>query len=612
MNRTHIINLLINKIGATRYLEIGVSAGENFEAVRCKHKVGVDPEPTTPATLHMTSDDFFIQNKETFDVIFINGLHHADQVFTDIENALAVLNEDGYIVCHDMNPIQEIHQQIPFQGGHWNGDCWRALYKLRCDYNNIRVQTVDTDEGCAVIRRREGGEKLALHRSDLHPDKITYKSFDNNRHNILNLISSWQYIRQELAPLLEHYINDPGDCDNNFAMGIFYHSIGQTAAAVGFYIRAAERAKDSLLQYECMLRAAMCFHTQGIRKFSVKGMCQHAIALHPERPEAYYFLARITSNENYDGNWFDSYTWASLGVRAADNEVAQLKTDVEYPGKNALRIQQAHAAWWCGMCDEARDLFFELYFSGELTEPQRKLVHSNLSKMNGFSTKQIDYFTQTHWDNLRHKFEGSNKIAQNFSESYQDMFVLAMLDGKRNGTYLEIGAGNFEYGNNTALLERNYDWTGISIDYNADLIQQFLQNRKNKAILRDARLVDYYALTQSIGMDTIIDYLQFDCDPPSSTYDTLLAMPFDRLKFRVITYEHDYYCDLERKYRDLSRAFLESYGYVMVVNNIAPDGSRAYEDWWVHPDLVDNSLLSTMTVINDDTKRASDYMLGRL
>jgi hypothetical protein len=77
------------KISAKSYLEIGVSGGENFQKIRCENKVGVDPEPTSPATIFLPSDDFFKQNKETFDVIFIDGLHHSDQVLRDINNSLA-------------------------------------------------------------------------------------------------------------------------------------------------------------------------------------------------------------------------------------------------------------------------------------------------------------------------------------------------------------------------------------------------------------------------------------------------------------------------------------------------------------------------------------------
>ena len=60
----------------------------------------------------MTSDEFFSQNKETFDLIFIDGLHIHEQVLKDIDNSLNVLNENGVILLHDCLPAKIWHQTI--------------------------------------------------------------------------------------------------------------------------------------------------------------------------------------------------------------------------------------------------------------------------------------------------------------------------------------------------------------------------------------------------------------------------------------------------------------------------------------------------------------------
>ena len=62
-------------------------------------------------------------------------------------------------------------------------------------------------------------------------------------------------------------------------------------------------------------------------------------------------------------------------------------------------------------------------------------------------------------------FKGSDKIETNYSEVFQDIFVLQCLDGKKGGKYLEIGAADAVSGNNTYLLEKEFGWTGLSIDY---------------------------------------------------------------------------------------------------------------------------------------------------
>jgi hypothetical protein len=80
----------------------------------------------------------------------------------------------------------------------------------------------------------------------------------------------------------------------------------------------------------------------------------------------------------------------------------------------------------------------------------------------------------------------------------------------------------------------------------------------------------------------------------------------------VITYEHDHYCDETKSFQEKSKKYLESYGYVRVVNNISPDKFRPYEDWWVHPDLIDNDVIEKMTCINTDIKRAENYLLNNI
>ena len=94
--------------------------------------------------------------------------------------------------------------------------------------------------------------------------------------------------------------------------------------------------------------------------------------------------------------------------------------------------------------------------------------------------------------------------------------------------------------------------------------------------------------------------MQLDCDPPEITYQILLTIPFDAYKFRVITFEHDYYTDTNKTLQERSIKYLESYGYVRVVNNIAPDDWRSYEDWWVHPDLVDMDYVNEVISQNAD------------
>lgn len=185
MNRTAIINHLIERNNYKSFLEIGVNTGINSHYVKAEVKVGVDPEPLPSGMMYtthkMTSDDFFKQNKETFDIVFVDGLHHAEQVYKDIINSLECLNKGGTIVCHDMNPLVEIHQRVPRETKIWNGDCWKAWVLLREKFDNLTMRVVDTDWGCGVIQEGEQ-ETIKL------PTKLKYKDLDNNRKEWLNLI----------------------------------------------------------------------------------------------------------------------------------------------------------------------------------------------------------------------------------------------------------------------------------------------------------------------------------------------------------------------------------------------------------------------------------------
>jgi len=60
----------------------------------------------------------------------------------------------------------------------------------------------------------------------------------------------------------------------------------------------------------------------------------------------------------------------------------------------------------------------------------------------------------------------------------------------------------------------------------------------------------------------------------------------------------------------LVQKYLESKGYKLVVSNISPDDNSPFEDWWVHPDLVDLDTINKLSSIDEETKNAEVYMLG--
>ena len=156
-NRFDIINKIIKKKKFESYLEIGCQSDVNFSKIIIKNKIGVDPQ--SGGTHRMTSDDFFKQNKSTFDLIFIDGLHVYEQVLKDIENSLKVLNDNGVILIHDCLPAKIWHQTIPQTHSSWNGDVWKSIVKSRTRID-IDTYTIEADQGLGLILKRKNKDLL--------------------------------------------------------------------------------------------------------------------------------------------------------------------------------------------------------------------------------------------------------------------------------------------------------------------------------------------------------------------------------------------------------------------------------------------------------------------
>ena len=194
------------------------------------------------------------------------------------------------------------------------------------------------------------------------------------------------------------------------------------------------------------------------------------------------------------------------------------------------------------------------------------------------------YFKNDH-GKLRHNFPGSENIEKNYSQSMQDMFVLSVLNGKKNGVYLEIGADLPRIVNNTYLLETEFDWMGVTFEWECDKVAYFNTVRRNQCLCEDATTFDYDFLFQQRNYPKQIDYLQLDIDPADQTLKALKHLPLNDYRFSVITYETDLYRyggDIQDEQIDI----LKSYGYDLVVRNVANE-QNPYEDWWVDPNVVD-------------------------
>ncbi|MGH2622042.1 MAG: class I SAM-dependent methyltransferase [Sphingobacterium sp.] len=188
MNKEQIINELIEENGYTRYLEIGYFTGDSYRKVECANKAAVDPaiketEPHAPNLHSMTSDEFFAKNEGVFDIVLIDGLHHADQVRKDVINASKCLSPNGCIVLHDVNPATKDEQIVPRKQRVWTGNCWRTFVGFRQKYPDTEAFAYPFDHGVGVII--PAGKKFRAH---FENKEMSYEEFDTNRKTLLGLI----------------------------------------------------------------------------------------------------------------------------------------------------------------------------------------------------------------------------------------------------------------------------------------------------------------------------------------------------------------------------------------------------------------------------------------
>lgn len=161
------------------------------------------------------------------------------------------------------------------------------------------------------------------------------------------------------------------------------------------------------------------------------------------------------------------------------------------------------------------------------------------------------------------------------SQLGQDIFCLDVLGRKHNGTFVDIGAAEPDFGSNTYRLEHFYGWWGLGIDNTnirdadkAHLSYRSLTEGYQKLrpltdfIIDDATKIDYEEWFFQNRMPTNIDFLSIDLEPPEVTLEALYRVPFYKYTFSVVVFETDDYRggDTKRK----SREFFRSYGYDLV------------------------------------------------
>lgn len=193
----------------------------------------------------------------------------------------------------------------------------------------------------------------------------------------------------------------------------------------------------------------------------------------------------------------------------------------------------------------------------------------------------------------------------------QDRWVVEILNGKKNGYFVDIGASSGIDGSNTYILEKNYDWEGICVEANTTYFEWL--SKKRKSICENICVYDregellfvepntnrgYGGILSHLSNDKkthwgdgkkvkkscttlenllrkhkapkVIDYLSMDIE--GAEHAVLCKFPFDKYQFRTITIE-DGYCT----------KLLESHGYEEVKN---PYATVDWEHFYIKRELI--------------------------
>lgn len=158
-NGTHhgnIIKEIVKNTSCNNYLELGIYDGLNISEIApfVKRAVGVDfldkREYFNYEFIQSSTDDFFINNNEIYDIIFIDADHNVDSVKKDLENSLKILNKHGIIFLHDTHP-KESYLLDP---GYCN-NCYQIINYIKEYHPELELINLPISEaGLTIVNRK--------------------------------------------------------------------------------------------------------------------------------------------------------------------------------------------------------------------------------------------------------------------------------------------------------------------------------------------------------------------------------------------------------------------------------------------------------------------------
>ena len=179
-----ILNVAI-KDKSLSYLELGCYIKYNFNNVNFNNKECVDIHAKFDPTYIMTTDNFFLQNKKRYDIIFIDANHDLPFVVNDYINSIKICNK--MIVFHDMFPPNQLETA--------SGYCSDS-YKLLAHFkkNNIECFTLNCDCGLTFLF-----PKFPI---------IEYSNIEHISYDTLLSLNIEKYTKEEIINILDKNFNN--------------------------------------------------------------------------------------------------------------------------------------------------------------------------------------------------------------------------------------------------------------------------------------------------------------------------------------------------------------------------------------------------------------------
>jgi hypothetical protein len=183
------------------YVEIGVGHGASFRQVKAARKLGIDPARTRPMETLRPGEEFFDMGSDAFfadhaprvlepasvHVALIDGLHEFRQVVRDLVNLEPYMRPDGVVFLDDLNPATRERGDDRPREGAWNGDVWKIVPFVQRARSDLRLSTVDADQGVGVVTGFGGAAEVS-EEAVKACKALDYAELDRDRAGVLNLV----------------------------------------------------------------------------------------------------------------------------------------------------------------------------------------------------------------------------------------------------------------------------------------------------------------------------------------------------------------------------------------------------------------------------------------